>query len=160
MQLGQINRSLSYITWTKQRGSSLHDFVAALATPKFVDRLQFETKSSAVAEMVDRALTTIDGPWGRKWGHRCCAPFCIGGARSPSNTMWPGPMPTTVPSGVLIHPPVWQQYATNPKNFATKSPPVFEIQNSENFSTIPALFRDASFPVAKINQSTRPFAGQ
>jgi len=29
---------------------------------------------------------------------------------SPSNTMWPGPRPTTLPSGILIHPTVWPQY--------------------------------------------------
>jgi len=26
-----------------------------------------------------------------------------GGAGSPSNTMWPGPRPTSVPNGILIH---------------------------------------------------------
>ena len=31
------------------------------------------------------------------------------GAGSPSNTMLPGPRPTTVPSGILIHPTVWPQ---------------------------------------------------
>jgi len=29
---------------------------------------------------------------------------------SPPNTMWPGPMPTCVPSFILIHPSVWPQY--------------------------------------------------
>jgi len=32
-----------------------------------------------------------------------------GGAGSPSNTMSPGPRPTFVPSGILIHPAVWPQ---------------------------------------------------
>jgi len=32
------------------------------------------------------------------------------GAGSPSNTMWPGPTPTPIPSGILIHPAVWPQY--------------------------------------------------
>ena len=31
-------------------------------------------------------------------------------ARSPSNTMWPGPRPTCTPSFILIHPNVWPQY--------------------------------------------------
>ena len=31
------------------------------------------------------------------------------GAGSPSNTMWPGPRPTSLPSGILIHPTVWPQ---------------------------------------------------
>ena len=40
----------------------------------------------------------------------------LGGAGSSSNTMSPGPRmspvrrPTSVPSGILIHPPVWPQY--------------------------------------------------
>ena len=32
------------------------------------------------------------------------------GAGSPSNTMWPGPMPTCMPSFILIHPTVWPSY--------------------------------------------------
>jgi len=32
------------------------------------------------------------------------------GAASPSNTTSPGPRPTSVPSGILIHPTVWLQY--------------------------------------------------
>jgi len=40
-----------------------------------------------------------------------CAPFFRGGeAGYPTNTMWPGPRPTSVPSGILIHPVVWPQY--------------------------------------------------
>ena len=48
---------------------------------------------------------------GRKLGAGRCAPFSLGrGAGSPFNTMWPGPRPTFVPSGILIHPAVWPQY--------------------------------------------------
>ena len=36
-------------------------------------------------------------------------PFLEGGAGSPSNIMSPGPRPTSVPSGILIHPAVWPQ---------------------------------------------------
>ena len=35
----------------------------------------------------------------------------LGGAESPSNTMWPGPRPTFMPSFILIHPTVWLQYS-------------------------------------------------
>ena len=31
------------------------------------------------------------------------------GAGSPSNTVSPGPRPTSVPSGIFIHPAVWPQ---------------------------------------------------
>ena len=57
-------------------------------------------KCSAVAETGDH-LDTID--MGDNWG--LCPLW--GEARSPCNTMWPGPRPTFVPSGILIHPAVW-----------------------------------------------------
>ena len=59
-------------------------------------------KSSAIAEMGDR-LATID--MGRKVG--AAVPLSLGGAGSRTNTMWPGPMPTCLLSGILIHPAVW-----------------------------------------------------
>ena len=36
-------------------------------------------------------------------------PLSVGGPGSPSNTMSPGPRPTSVPSDILIHPTVWLQ---------------------------------------------------
>jgi len=49
---------------------------------------------------------------GRKLG---AVSFFGGEAGSPSNTMWPGPRPTSVPSGILINPTVWpkQTWAEN-----------------------------------------------
>ena len=77
-------------------------------------------KCSAIAEMGDRVTTvaflrrvqiflltyllTID--MGRKFGG-CAALW--GAAGSLSNTMWPGPRPTSVPNGILIHPAVCPQ---------------------------------------------------
>ena len=61
-------------------------------------------KCSAVAEMGDH-LATVD--MGRK---------AVGyvplfrGAGSPSNTVWPRPRSTSVPSFILIHPTVWPPY--------------------------------------------------
>jgi len=44
---------------------------------------------------------------GRKMGRLCSL---LGrGAGSPSSTMWPGPRPTSTPSGIVIHPAVWPQ---------------------------------------------------
>jgi len=57
-------------------------------------------KSSPVAEMGDH-LATIG--MGRNWRGAAV------GAGSPSNTMWPGPRPTSLPSGILINPTVWPQ---------------------------------------------------
>ena len=52
---------------------------------------------------VDQVTTRhLDPPVG--WAeNRGLCPF-LGGAVSPSNTMSPGPSPTSVPSGILIHP--------------------------------------------------------
>ena len=55
--------------------------------------------------MRDR-LATID--MGRKVGDTVSL-FGGGAAGSPSNTMSPGPRPTSVPSGILIYPAVWPQ---------------------------------------------------
>ena len=41
-----------------------------------------------------------------------------GGTVSPSNTMWPGSRPTSISSGILVHPTVWPQY-TNITNRQT-----------------------------------------
>ena len=38
----------------------------------------------------------------------CYAPLGVAG--SPPNTMWPWSRPTTILSGILIHPTVWPQY--------------------------------------------------
>jgi len=56
-------------------------------------------KSSAVAETGDR-------------GHNRHEPKRGGlllRAGTPSNTMWPWPRSTSVPSGVFIHPAIWPQ---------------------------------------------------
>jgi len=65
---------------------------------------ELTNKSSAVAEMGDP-------------GHNRHGPHRGGGAAvplsrragTPSNTMWPGPRSTSVPSAVFIHPAVWPQ---------------------------------------------------
>jgi len=49
--------------------------------------------------------------WAEKLGGSCCAPF-HGGAGFPSNTMSPEPRPTSIPSGILIHPTIWPQYTS------------------------------------------------
>jgi len=51
---------------------------------------------------------TID--MGRKVGAAGCSVPFRAGAGSPSNTMSPGLRPTSVPSGILIHPTVCSQY--------------------------------------------------
>ena len=68
-------------------------------------------KCSAVAEMGDRLATIV---MGRKLG--AVAPFLGGGAGFPSNTMSPGPKPTSVPSFILIRATVWPQYTDRTDN--------------------------------------------
>ena len=51
-------------------------------------------------------LATTD--MGQKNG--ASVPLFQGSAGSPSNTMWPGPRPISMPSFILIHPTVWRQY--------------------------------------------------
>jgi len=60
-------------------------------------------KSSSVAEIGDRGHN-IDK--GRKEGEGRCSARFAGGGGSLSNTMWPEPRSTSVPSGVFIHPAV------------------------------------------------------
>jgi len=64
-------------------------------------------KSSVFAEMGDY-LAIID--IGRKAG--AAVPVSVGAGLGPHNynTMSPGPRPTSVPSGILIHSTVWPQY--------------------------------------------------
>ena len=61
-------------------------------------------KSSAVAEM-SYHLAAVD--MGQKGG--AAVPLSRGGGWAPSNTMWSGLRPTSVPSGILINPAVWPQ---------------------------------------------------
>jgi len=60
--------------------------------------------------MGDRFATidTCRNDMGRKVG--AAVPLSVGGAGFPFNTMSPGPRPTSVPSGSLIHLTVWPQY--------------------------------------------------
>jgi len=46
--------------------------------------------------------------WAKNW-EEGCNPLGEGGW-SPSNTMWPGPRPTSMPRFILIHPTVWPKY--------------------------------------------------
>ena len=69
--------------------------------------LAYLKKNSAVTEMGER-LASID--MGRKVRGADVPISMGGGAGSPSNTMWPGPRPTFIPSSILVHPVVWPQY--------------------------------------------------
>jgi len=60
-------------------------------------------KCLAVAEIGDR-LATVD--MGQKWEEGCAL---LEGTGSPSNTMSPGPRPTSIQSGIQMHPAVWSQ---------------------------------------------------
>jgi len=53
---------------------------------------------------------TVPEQSGPKSGGGTAVPLSVWGAWTPSTTMWSGPRPTSVPSGILIHPAVWPQY--------------------------------------------------
>jgi len=67
----------------------------------------FKIRITRAQQYLRRAtVATID--MDRKLG--VLSPFWGGGAGSPSNTVWPGPRPTCMPSFILMHPTVWPQY--------------------------------------------------
>jgi len=65
----------------------------------------FKLKSSAVADMGDRGYNR-HGP--KRGAEEAVVPL-LRIAGNPSNTKWPGPRSTSVPSGVFTHPAVWPQ---------------------------------------------------
>jgi len=69
--------------------------------------IALKLKRAQLAEMGDHARSS---KWAEKWSG-CCAPF-RGGAGSPCDTMSHEPRPTSVPSGILIHPVVGQNTPT------------------------------------------------
>jgi len=94
-----INASLRKITWHYETNWS-----TAPLKERQARSWRNNSKCLASAEMGDRLATT---DMGQKLGG--CAPFGSGGVGSPCNTMWPGPKPTFVQSGILIHRVVWTQ---------------------------------------------------
>ena len=70
--------------------------------------VEFETgRSLTRAQQSLRWATTID--MGHKEGAAVPLSRCGELHGYPSNTMWPGPRSTSVPSGVFIHAAVWPQ---------------------------------------------------
>jgi len=51
----------------------------------------------------------------------------------PSNTMWPGPSPTYIPSFILIHPTVWPQYT----NVTDRTDRHTDRQDRQGYQTVP-----------------------
>jgi len=79
-------------------------------------RSRILNKSSAVAEMGDRARAK----WAEKWGTAVLV-FIVE-AGSPSNTMSPGPRPTSVPSGIPTDSGPIAQWQTVLQTVAQKRP--------------------------------------
>ena len=65
--------------------------------------------------MGDRLATKAEGP---------AVPLSIRGAGFPSNMMLPGPRPTSIPSGILIHPTVSPQYTNVTDTDKTDNGPI------------------------------------
>jgi len=72
----------------------------------------------AIMELVVYYILIVASWSIQPFGHNRHGPKSVGAAVSlfrewvwsPSNTMWPGPRPTSVPSGILIYRTVWPQY--------------------------------------------------
>jgi len=76
-------------------------------------------------------------------------PHCVRwGLSSPSDTMWPGPRSTSVPSGILIHPTVWPQYTnvttrgevgphSSPPRKGAQQPPTFAVYRRRPYKLRP-----------------------
>ena len=57
---------------------------------------------------------------------RSCAPFGVGelGPHLSSNTMWPGLWPTSIPSGILMHPTVGHNTPASQPDRQTDNGPI------------------------------------
>ena len=74
-------------------------------------------------------------------------PFGGSGAVSLSNTMWPGPRPTSMQSFILIHPAVWPQQ-TCTENWGLLCPIFFWGEDGSPSNTMwpgPTLYLQAKF---------------
>ena len=81
--------------------SNVRPYRLLLSTCYIVQATLYKT-CSAVVEPGDRLTTIL---MDRKVGD---VPH-FGGVGSASHAMWPGPMPASIPCGILIHPAVWPQ---------------------------------------------------
>ena len=100
-------RSWPQWTWAVKRGACCAPFVwEGVLSPRLTQcawaEVYFRTKGHLDPSS---HLATIHTGW--KLG--APTPFAGSGAGSPSSTMWPGLRPTSIPSGILIHPAIWPQ---------------------------------------------------
>jgi len=73
------------------------------SSPRFSAHVYCATR----AQQLLRRATVWPLTWPEKWG--LLSPFLYGGTESSSKTMSPGTRPTSIPSGILVHPTVWTQ---------------------------------------------------
>ena len=104
--------ALSLLYCSVVRYASLDIYLPIKGLDVFTQRnVSWRTQHSSTEQ---RLSSCWDGrPWESKVGRKLglhVVPISVGGAGSPSNTVSPGPRPTSVPSGKLIYPAVWPQY--------------------------------------------------
>jgi len=87
-------------TWAENWGGGSVPFLG-------MGQLGSDLTQSLLGRGLSSHLATTD--MGQKLARLC--PFGGAVAGSPSNTMWPGPRPTCMPSFILIHPTIWPQYS-------------------------------------------------
>jgi len=113
MDVTCLSCSSSSIQGTEGKQQSVRGVIGALSTysfTKFINQvssyhyLANNYKSSAVPEMSDRGHNRHQL---KKGGGKGGAMPLSRRAGTRSNTMWPGPRSTSVPSGVFTQPAVW-----------------------------------------------------
>ena len=129
-----VGQLLAVQCWSPKRNSKKTDFLnmePSESRKKWQFWKIFKIPGNLAENFRDRRFPGIPGglAWGEAYLHtkwhldpsshfaatdigrivRGLCPFGARGAGSPSNTVWPAPRPTCMPSFILIHPTVWPQ---------------------------------------------------
>ena len=72
--------------------------------PFFTGQMPFLSPSQQCQSTEDNNRHESEIGWRKNWG---LCPFLV--ELGPHLTQWPGPRPTSIPSGILVHPAVWPQ---------------------------------------------------
>jgi len=147
------------LPWTQSKQGGAPCFMKSLKTYVNIEdslemfctlQCMMSDKSSAVADVGDRLATTGIG---RKVVGLLCL-FAGWGAGSPSNTMSPGPRPTSITSGILIRPTVWPRYTNVLQTVAQKLDYYAALivwQRVQSFWYKAVIYRVVDIAVAEMN---------
>jgi len=103
---------------------------------------------TSLASVIFIHLVVSPNRHGQKIGGLC--PFLGGGSGFPCDTMSPGQRPTSIPSGILIHPAIWPQ-RTCVKNWGLYP----SARGALQFFTPFNILATQGDPLAEVHQSPR-----